>query len=209
MGSATTQQQWRQVLSLVSEQVTHEQFSTWFNNVELLKLDSGSVEIGVANRFIKEWLLGHYREIITAAIGRVTGSQPELLVTISSSMFRKMREIQDRDLDVPPRRTFPASEMRGEGVPLNPEFVLESFIVGPTNRLAYAAATAVVERPAQVYNPFFLFGSAGLGWGGLSGAGAAPAPERVAPKQGRSRAPAVRGLARRQPSAGLCVPRPL
>jgi len=163
VGYATAQEQWHHVLEIVEDNVSPGQFSTWFSNVELVRFDAETVEIGVANRFIKEWILGHYADVLTSAIGQVAGAEPALSVSISGEMFRRMREDQDRVFDAPPRRAAPASAPGGEGVPLNPEFVLDRFIVGPVNRLAFAAATAVVERPAAAYNPLFLFGSAGLG----------------------------------------------
>lgn len=42
-------------------------------------------------------------------------------------------------------------------------YTFEDFVTGPSNRSAYAAAVAVAEQPAQIYNPFFLHGQPGLG----------------------------------------------
>jgi len=46
---------------------------------------------------------------------------------------------------------------------LVPQFSFENFIVGDSNRLAFAAACAVADTPARVYNPLFLYGGTGLG----------------------------------------------
>ncbi len=46
---------------------------------------------------------------------------------------------------------------------LNPKYMFENFIVGPSNQLAYAASAAVSENPAKAYNPLFIYGGVGLG----------------------------------------------
>jgi len=46
---------------------------------------------------------------------------------------------------------------------LNINFTFESFIVGNNSRFVYAASQAVAKKPAETYNPLFIYGGAGLG----------------------------------------------
>lgn len=46
---------------------------------------------------------------------------------------------------------------------LSPRFTFENYVMGKTNNLAYAIATAVAERPGELYNPVFLYSGVGLG----------------------------------------------
>lgn len=60
----------------------------------------------------------------------------------------------------------PASQYtpsRGQGSTLNPKYTFDAYIVGNSNRLAHAACMAVAERPAEAYNPLFIYGGTGLG----------------------------------------------
>jgi chromosomal replication initiator protein len=52
---------------------------------------------------------------------------------------------------------------RGQASTLNPKYTFDAYIVGNSNRLAHAACMAVAERPAEAYNPLFIYGGTGLG----------------------------------------------
>ncbi len=46
---------------------------------------------------------------------------------------------------------------------LDPKLTFESFVVGPANRLASAAARRAADSPGTSYNPLFLYSAPGLG----------------------------------------------
>jgi chromosomal replication initiator protein len=142
--------------------------------MELLSLDEKSARLGVSNLFMKQWISKHYLAAIQRAIEVVTGQQPEVSITISPRLYNASRQKQAELLPEPadkssaknPRtqRQSGFSNLPSSRAPrLNREFTLKSFVVGPSNRLAYDAALATAEQPSASYNPLFLQGGPGLG----------------------------------------------
>ncbi len=66
----------------------------------------------------------------------------------------------------PPAGTGNGSAVAAPPAPVfahNPKYTFDSYIVGPSNHLAYSAARAVVDAPGNSYNPLFLYSGVGLG----------------------------------------------
>ncbi len=56
-----------------------------------------------------------------------------------------------------------SSKRTGDDLSLNADYTFESFVQGPNNRLAHAAAMSICDKPGQSYNPLFVWGKSGLG----------------------------------------------
>ena len=55
------------------------------------------------------------------------------------------------------------AETRYSQTNLSSDYTFETLVEGKGNRIAAAAAQSIAENPGQSYNPFFLYGSTGLG----------------------------------------------
>ncbi|MCB7128484.1 MAG: chromosomal replication initiator protein DnaA [Candidatus Brocadiales bacterium] len=136
---------WPKVLEELKGRLTPQQFQTWFAHIKPVACegDNSMIELRVPSQYHKEWLSQSYRGLIEEVLSSVSGGLGDVKFTIES------------DLSTPP--SVESSSY------LNREYLFENFVVGPSNRLAHAAAAAVAESPGKAYNPLFLQGGVGLG----------------------------------------------
>ncbi|HEX6491233.1 MAG TPA: chromosomal replication initiator protein DnaA [Gaiellaceae bacterium] len=141
---------WSEVSSRLREALNEKTFTTWFAQVEPAEISEGEFVLAVPNDFTRDWIEGHFLDLITAAVGELAGE-------------RSVR-LDIREPEQPPP-AVPASARRsaGPGVGMNAKYTFDSFVIGSSNRFAHAAALAVAEAPAQAYNPLFIYGGTGLG----------------------------------------------
>ncbi|MHC4847199.1 MAG: chromosomal replication initiator protein DnaA [Planctomycetota bacterium] len=177
--SDPTKNAWEKVASILRRSVPRQQFETWFRGMRLAGLSPDRATFTVPNNFLREWILRKYTggndieiEICIADDGdpnRSSSSEPSMATTIPApaSQSRMVSPHPGNGGPAYPgisHGTGPVSPAYGEwDIVLNPQYVFENFVPGPSNNFAYAAATAVADSPGKTYNPLFLHGSVGLG----------------------------------------------
>lgn len=128
------------------------------------KEDTGTAYIGVPNEFVKDWLYNKYHKLILKTLMNYNDTIRGVEFIISKGDRRPQH---DHVLDVKnegPTRELPfQNSFISKDDNLNPRYTFSTFVVGSFNQLAYSAAQAVVARPGASYNPFFVYGSTGLG----------------------------------------------
>jgi len=139
------EQAWEIVCGYCKSQITDVAYKTWFSRLKPVSLDfdQGTAVIEAPNDFHKQTLLRCYSDLLQRALKNVFGENIGFQITVTEE-----KEIQP-----------------GENAPQDDgyELTFETFVVGPSNRFDYAACQAVASKPANLYNPLFIYGNSGLG----------------------------------------------
>ena len=157
-------QLWEGALTEIELAVSKANFTTWFKDTSIARVEDGVVHLSVPNTFVKDWLCNKYHKFILRSLRNVSGEIRALEYTIVKDDARK-RELPIHKAASPsltpelPLQDYYVDKETN----LNPRYTFDSFVVGQFNELANAAALAVIKSPGITYNPLFVYGSTGHG----------------------------------------------
>lgn len=155
-------QLWQKVLVEMELAISSANFSTWFKDTRIVKEDGGVIVLSVPNAFVKEWLLTKYHSTILRSLRNLESSVHAIEYVVNKEESRRREERPGREMSATKELPLPEVEINKEDN-LNPRYTFESFVIGPFNELAHAAAQAVIKKPGIMYNPLFIYGSTGHG----------------------------------------------
>lgn len=123
--------------------------------------------MGLPNNFAKEWVKNRYHKIILGSLRNLDGSIKSVNYIVvgqnqplpSVALLKKPKWLAQ---EAQPQQSLIETKIDPR-TNLNPKYSLESFIVGSSNELAYAAVQAVIKDVGKKYNPLFIYGGVGLG----------------------------------------------
>lgn len=192
--SSDAEQKFDRVKTQLKARLGTEVYSSWFGRMKVAEASKGIVRISVPTAFLRSWINGHYLDliselwkqedpdllkidIIVRTATRQGRAQAEPEVTPARSKVTRQTQTALAAGTVSPSRVERASTPRPGtpvesefrhnvlGSPLDPRYTFGSFIEGPSNRVAFAAAKAVAESQSSAvrFNPLFLHATVGLG----------------------------------------------
>jgi len=161
---------WLEVLTRIEPKIPRSQFITWFKDTAVLGREEGTLVVGLPLPMSLNWHLEHYRAITLSVAQEFDPSLKQVVYKVDGALkddplrtFNLLEAFPEQRK----RKLLGRQEVRmAEGIVskiLSPRYMMENFVVGSNNRLAYAACQAVATQPGGKYNPLFLYGGVGLG----------------------------------------------
>jgi len=137
---------WAKVLTYLEEQITPTMVCAWFDDAEPVEFTQEHFILYAPNEFRREIIIRRCTEYVQDAIKEIFGFDSKLKVFGDEEMNK-----------------YKTAGKSAVNMDLNPQFTFDNFVVGPSNRFAHGAASAVSNNPGQTYNPLFIYGPPGVG----------------------------------------------
>jgi len=153
---------WGAIAGRLRDTLTETTYDTWFGQARPRSLSGDRLVVELPNDFTREWIEGHFLDLVTSAIRESSSSDAVVSFTVveRAPAPASAPRVQQEPL---PEPQVELSYREAPEVELNPKYTFDVFVIGSSNRFAHAAALAVAEAPAQAYNPLFIYGGTGLG----------------------------------------------
>lgn len=153
-------QLWDDALVKVELSITAANFKTWFRDTHIVTLEDGTITIGVPSVFVRDWVADKFQALIFKTLRELTPHVRSIEYAVVQRNDKKQESSKKQTVNA----VLPLEEYYiNKSDNLNPKYIFETFVVGPFNQLAHAAAKTVVEKPGIAYNPLFIHGKTGHG----------------------------------------------
>ena len=139
---------WQQIQGALLERVGERTYGLWLAPLRCVSLDGDTLVLEGPPE-VSAWASTRLADALASAAAAVLGAPVEVSIAGCGSAA--------------PAAAAPRAARTASPATLNPKYTFDQFVIGPSNRLAHAAALAVAEMPSQAYNPLFIYGPPGLG----------------------------------------------
>jgi chromosomal replication initiator protein len=158
------QSSWTRILDSIRKEVNEYTFRAWYEPLQCMGLEEDVLVVQGPDNFFVDWFTENCIDPLERA---VWSEYPNLAgVRVEAAPEPVVRVEPDPEPAAPVTVSHPQSpraSVSPEQAGLRPQYTFANFVIGENNHLAAAAAQAVADRLAQVYNPLYIHSPSGLG----------------------------------------------
>jgi chromosomal replication initiator protein len=143
---------WSQVLSRIEQVVDRTEYETWLAPTRFAGQKGDTLDIVVPSQRYVDEIRERFGSQIRGFLNEVSPERIQISFVI--------------DPNGGPEPTIPTAAPIKDELPaatFTRRYRFDSFVVGNSNQLAYAASKSIAENPSGSFNPLFIYGGAGLG----------------------------------------------
>lgn len=154
---------WKAVLGQVEIEISPMVYKTMIARTKGVSFDENTLEVFCEDNFVKKNLETKFSNNIEAALKNIGGNNMAVKFTVTKDKDKKEIKGELGPLFSHQKSFETLNEEKRIKSNLNSKFSFDTFILGKNNNLAYAIATAISEKPGELYNPVFIYSKVGLG----------------------------------------------
>ena len=158
-----TKEFWDAVLGKVEVSLSSMIFKTVISRTHIEKVEKNKIVVFCEDAFVKENMQKKYTKDIKKAIKNITKKDFDITYKVKAIDKTTSRNNNPAPLFKAQKNADELLKEKRLASNISPLFSFENFIMGKNNNLAYAIATAVAERPGEMYNPVFIYSGVGMG----------------------------------------------
>lgn len=169
---------WDDCLKLIKDNVTQQQFKTWFMPIvfESYSPETKTLLVQVPSSYVYEFLEQYYVGLLSKVLAHVFGTNVRLTYRIVTDkkhgITTDVEADKPADIDSPKpvRRANQSPSALDAAMPqdlnpqLDPHLTFNNYIEGNSNKLPRTVGVSIAEHPGRsTFNPFFIYGPSGCG----------------------------------------------
>ena len=160
-GIKTSTESWGRVCNRFKNEFGSQAFDTWLDKLDYRGVDGFTAELTAPTKFVRDWIQRHYAPRLKDYFLAEDPKVKDVSIRLAVARASAARSAKSTPSDIK-SASAPAQSIE-EGSALDPKYTFDSFVVGKSNELAYAAAKRIAEADEVPFNPLFLHGGVGLG----------------------------------------------
>ena len=143
---------WNDVMDTLELKFENDTFKELFNNCYFYEFKNGNLFVVVASEYAQTRLNKLYIQLINDIVSNLVKDEKI-----------RIKFILENEIKKEPSISTPEKLENKYRNNLNANYNFNNFVVGQSNMFAFRMAMKVADQPGEVANPFYIFGSVGLG----------------------------------------------